>query len=85
MVCPRTFRKDFVELKLGLYRPHGLLALVADGELLAALGTTTCENLTAALCRHPGTEAVALSALPLVGLIRTLHLESSWDNTNVQF
>ena len=46
-----------------------------DSEPLATLGTTAGENVTAALGGHAGTEAVALGALPLVGLIRTLHGE----------
>lgn len=44
-----------------------------DGQPLATLGTTTGEDLTAALGSHTGAEAVALCALALVRLIRTLH------------
>ena len=44
-----------------------------DGQPLAALGTTTGQNGTAALGSHAGTEAMGLGALALVGLIRTLH------------
>ena len=44
-----------------------------DGELVTALGTTTSEHGTAALGGHTSTEAVALGALPLIRLIRTLH------------
>ena len=45
-----------------------------DGELVTALGTTTSEHSTAALGCHARTEAMALSTLALVRLIRTFHI-----------
>jgi hypothetical protein len=56
------------------------MAKSLDGEALATLGATTGENETATLGSHAGTEAVALGALPLVGLVGTLHWKSSWKN-----
>ena len=50
---------------------------VLDSELLATLGTATGENGAAALGGHASTEAVALGALVLIGLVRTLHSGSS--------
>ncbi len=47
---------------------------ILDGELLAALGATARENRAAALGGHTSAEAVGLGALPLVGLIRALHV-----------
>ena len=48
-----------------------------DGETLAALGAATGENGAAALGGHAGAEAVGLGTLPRVGLVRTLHIETS--------
>ena len=55
--------------------------LAGDGQPLAALSTTTGENLATTLGGHAGAEAMALCALPLVGLVRALHIESSWNNS----
>lgn len=49
------------------------VSLVGDGELLAALGPTTSENLATTLGGHTSTEAVGLGTLPLVGLPCALH------------
>ena len=48
---------------------------ILDGELLAPLGTTTRQDVTAALGGHASTKAMALGPLPLVGLICTLHIK----------
>ena len=48
--------------------------LVSDADPLTAFGTTSGEHGTAALGGHTRTEAVALGALPLVGLISAFHL-----------
>ena len=45
-----------------------------DGELLTTLSATTRENGTTALGCHAGSETVGLSALPLIGLVCTLHV-----------
>jgi len=50
---------------------------VLDSELLATLGTATGEDGAAALGGHTSTETVALGALALIGLVRTLHSGSS--------
>lgn len=66
-----------------LERSHGEEALagagLGHGEALAALGTTAGEHLTTGGSGHAGTEAVALGALPLIGLVRTLHWETLLD------
>lgn len=56
----------------------GLALLVRDGELPATLGTTTSKDLAAVLRRHTRKEAMTLSTLPLIRLVRTLHCKSSW-------
>ena len=66
---PLAVSEDLSELPPGLDGLHRIL----DGELLATLGTTTGQDLAAALGGHAGAEAVGLDALELVGLIRTLH------------
>ena len=50
-----------------------------DGETLAPLSTTGSEDSATTLGGHAGTEAVALGALPLIGLVRTLHWETLLD------
>ena len=45
----------------------------SDGQALAALGTTTGQNLAAVLGGHAGTEAVDAGALEHAGLESTLH------------
>ena len=67
-------REDPFKFSLGF---DGLHVTSLDGEALAALGTTTGENVTTTLGGHAGTEAVGRRALPLVRLIRTLHFYSS--------
>ena len=62
-------REDPPKLLLGLDGLHAKL----DGQPLAALGATTRDDVTAALGGHAGAEAVGLSALALVRLVRTLH------------
>lgn len=47
----------------------------SHAEPLATLCTTRRQHSPSAFCCHTSTEAVALSALPLVGLICTLHFE----------
>lgn len=63
--------KDLPELCLRLDGPH---EPTLDSDLLAPLGTTTGKNVATTLGGHASTETVALSTLPLVRLIRTLHL-----------
>lgn len=80
IVEPLPAREDLLKIALGF---DGLHLLYLDGELLAALGAATGENLTAALGGHTGAETVGLGALALVGLIRTLHSYSSRLGVNV--
>lgn len=72
MAKPSPMGEDLLKFKSGFDGLHGQL----DSELLATLGATTCENGAAALGCHAGAEAMGLCALPLVGLIRTLHLQT---------
>lgn len=48
----------------------------AGGEDLAALATASGDNGATTAGGHPGSEAVGLRTLPVVGLIRTLHVSS---------
>ena len=66
----RPFEKTLSNSLLDLMVP----VMRLDGQLLAALGATTREDGAAGLGCHAGTEAVGLGALPLVGLIGTLHV-----------
>ncbi len=75
-------REDPLKFSLGF---DGLHEHWLDGELLAALGTTTGENLASSLGGHTSTETVGLCALALVGLIRTLHSYSSQLGMNFLF
>ena len=54
-----------------------------NGQPLAALGTTTGQDGTSTLGGHAGAEAVSLSTLALVGLIRTLHNDNLLGDINV--
>ena len=54
-----------------------------NGQPLAALGTTTRDNIAAALGGHASTEAVSLCALALIGLVRTLHNVNLLRDSNV--
>lgn len=79
---------SFVRLPLEKTRSNSRLDLMVlisrlDGQALAALCTTTGQDGATILGGHTSTEAVGLCALPLVGLIRTLHFKPSWDVINV--
>ena len=72
MIGSLATREDPFKIPFGLDGLHAKL----DGQPLAALGATTCEDGAAALGGHTGTETMGLSALALVGLVRTLHDET---------
>ena len=74
-------REDLLKFFAGF---DGLHESSLDSEPLATLGTTTGENGAAPLGSHAGTEAVGGSTLPLVGLIRTLHVYSSHTGLSSQ-
>ena len=66
----RPFEKTLSNSRLDLM----VLSMGLDGQLLTALGAAAREDGTAALGCHASAEAMGLGALPLVGLIRTLHV-----------
>lgn len=73
MVVAFPLREDTLEIRPGFKGFHARGTEILDGKALAALGATASENGAAALGGHTSTEAVGLSALALVRLIRTLH------------
>ena len=74
-------REDLLKFFAGF---DGLHQSPLDSEPLATLGTTTGEDGAATLGGHAGAEAVSGSTLPLVGLVRTLHVYSSHTGVSSQ-
>ena len=64
-----SMTEEIRNLGTGLYRFHDKL----DGEALTALCTTTGQYGATAFSGHTSTEAMSLSALALIRLIRALH------------
>ena len=75
MVIPLPLREHMLEIFSRLQCPHArsMRLFIADGQTLAALGTTASEHGATALGSHTSTEAVSLSTLALVRLVSTLH------------
>ena len=47
--------------------------LIADRQLVTALGATTSQDSTAIFGRHAGTEPVLVDSFPIAGLERSFH------------